>query len=324
MKKIRYQKQKLAKLKVAAAILCFVLAAVQISGIFILYRGNDIEFRDVPPSGMDYLAGHENITLTIKREDVLVYYPAETGTGEALSCMGVLTPGHKVLVITAAANSAQKGAQDMERMKYGELEQMTFRGRTNHSDRATNSNIRNSMTLNNIFRQYKLNDQDIHSVMVNIVEKDLTTPVGKLAAYAAIAMLLIVIGVWLLWKSFNNLIYGYLVDRGKIEPELRVKKEDIQVQGADPYVDQGNEGGSFYINHDDPFQIRQGGNQEYHFDEAAQRELQPEQPEAAKMRYAPDAGEVFYQSEVNEEGNFYVSKNNQKKTDAYGEDFRHY
>ncbi len=311
---MKYQPQKLFKLKVFFAVLALILFLVQIIGVVSYLRDSTHEFKTITKSDLDRLSEFEYVQGIINRDDIILHYE-DQGADSLVLCVGVLSEGNKMVLLTSVNESAPESSKKLSGLIYGDEAAFSFRGKVGNLKSEGLTSMRVNMTLQNDFHDHKLTDDDISKLTIRLTDPDDSYTIKLIVAASAGAIMMLVVFFLLMKKSINNLIYGILVQKGVIKPEIKVKKEDIIFDSEGTYSDEGLEGGTFYVNSDIPEDRVSGGDKEYHFDRTGAGTADfpagsdAALPEERKMR-ASDMD--YYQSGTNEDGNFYVDKSTDK------------
>ncbi len=323
MSKICFRKQRFVKLKVFLCIICILMAIFELRFAADLMKIESSNYRSVNAENYDTIKADEYVQGNISQEEAVMTFEKEHA-----QYIVVLTSGNKLLLI---------GATDLgSSFSYNRMSQFIHQGESIYSFKGivkkVNEPVLVDLQLNMTMKQSeKLKGKDVLNLMISAVDSDEDSAEHSSVTYviASIvgAILFLALAVLLVWKSFNNLIYGYLVANGKIEPELKVKKEDILFEKDGNYIGSDNDSDSFYVNTD--FNVWTAASGDYHFLRDEQKGAAPSDgqtpPENSDGDIPPDdPGQFFYQSGINEEGNFYVEENNQSRTDSDGNDLLHY
>lgn len=312
---VRFQPQKFAALKsflaVIAVLLFFgqIFAAVRICGYL------NQSYREISIGDFESLKTGELVKGTINKSDVILSYREEYENGGAAECLLVMTPNHKLMVV--AANQSVEGAyEQMMRMVNGDISYFDYKGTVISLPSLSYQSAQIKMATNNIFYPYELDNKAFIGQTISAVDVDTAYAVSALIATFAGMAAMVVAFYFLMRKTINNARYTILVEKGIIEPELKVRREDLVLENTETYKGGDNDAESFYVNTDYDVHLNggNGGNSDnsgegYHFSQAAatpspaaeeEKQEKPVQP----MRFHDDNG--FYQSGVNDEGNFYI------------------
>lgn len=213
----------------------------------------------------------------------------------------VLTDNKKLLVFRAPMNSYIDFA--MRELMMGKRSSVEYKGKvTGLSEQSRSLLSMNALTLNVITSNNIQGNAYEYTTghMVDITEKDSDGQFKILIGYSICCIFLLVVIFFLTRKIINNAIYTIGVEKGKIQPEIKIKKEDLVIENNTEYYSNEDNGEFFYVNtsHD----IHAAGKS-------------PDAPSSpAPKADKPDAS-LYYQSNVNDQGNFYVGSEDNNSND---------
>ncbi len=356
IKNMHYQPQKLLKLKVFFSIILMVLLIVQLVSLVNIVQAISVDYRKITKADYDNLKSGELVQGVLDAEDVILTYQDQLASGSIVDCYAVLTEQKKVIVFSANSETAKETSKAFTGISNKTAQSVEFRGKVGTLIFTYRDSMMINLFMHNKYTEYKFDSKDVTWTNIALLDNDthrwtvllIATLMGTVALLA---------GLWfLLRKSINNIIYGLLVQKGVLEPELKVKKEDIELTNLDPYSIPENEGGNFYVNTELDTDSIKG---DYKFtadyektpeqiDEERRAEKQEKESEEIRNiltsnRFIASSGLYglvghnlakkdlkeepveFYQGGVNEEGFFYVDQNTEeKKEDIPGEQIRRY
>ena len=270
-----------------------------------------MEYKSISAADYDNLKDDIMVKGTIDRSDVILSFPDTTANQEPVLVLVVLSEKKHIMAFSAVSKSSSDIYHEAQKMVNGEISSITYQGKVRRMNDFTMQSIETNMSLNNTYYPYKLSSQSFIGQIINVGEIDKNYTWSAFIASVAGAVVMLAVILFVMKKSINNMIYGILVQRGKIEPELKIRKEDLVLENVDTYRGSDNDSDSFYVNTDYNIHRDDGASssEEYHFtksEEQAAEEPLPDEavPPAAPMR--PNDDVSFYSGGLNEEGNFYV------------------
>lgn len=359
--KMKYKPQKMVKLKAFFSIVIAVFLLVQIGSLSSIVQAITVDYRKITLADMDNLKDGELVQGIISGSDAILKYQDQTGSGTIVYCLGVMTENRKVIAVAANPNIAPEAASQMAKFSVGGDNSLMFRGKVGKLTFTYRDSLMLNMTLHNTYYQYQLNSNDVTWMAISLVDNDSARWTALLIASILGMIALLAILWFLLRKSINNIIYGLLVQKGVLEPEIKITKDDINLENMDPYQSNDNDMDSFYVNTDFETGSVENG---YKFS-PDQSELDSIKMDTANMNYKnqdspkdnndnpvrnflasnsfiassgvfglvghdmekanqkPEEIE-FYQSGVNEDGNFFVDRGSDTKEDIDGEQIHKY
>ena len=331
---VHYQPQKFATLKTFLAVIAGLLIIGQIIAIFQICGYLTQSYRNISREDFESLKMGELVKGIIDKSDVIMSYREEFDNKPASECLLVMTANHKLLVVAAGEDSTDSYSRMMD-MINGRVSYFEFAGKVIGLPSSSYQTAQVFMVMNNVNYSYELNNSAFLGQAIGAVDVDRSYAVSALMATIAGIVVMLVLIYFLMRKTINNIRYGILVQKGIIEPELKVRKEDLVLENAGTYVGSDNDAESFYVNTDYDLQTNGGilpdsqsasnsnsGDGSYHFTSGGGQmpsadSNEPDTPEP--MRFLEEV--EFYQSGVNEEGNFYVDQGEEHPED---DSTRHY
>ncbi len=248
--KMRYKPQKMLKLKVFFSIILAILLIVQICSLVSISQAMSVDYRNITVADMDSLKDGELVQGTVSGSDVILKYQDATIAGSMVECFAVRTGSGKIIVLSGNAENAPKSAKSMAGFNAGGDDSMAFRGKVGSLTFTYRDSLLMNMTLNNTYVKHSVDAKDVTWTAISLLDNDSSRWTALLVA-SIISVLALLAGLWfLLGKSINNIIYGLLVQKGVIEPELKVTKNDIVLENMDNYRSPENDIDSFYVNDD--------------------------------------------------------------------------
>lgn len=248
--KMRYKPQKLVKVKVFFSIVILVLLIWQISSLIMIVQAMSVDYRKITLADMDNLKEGELVQGIISGSDAIMKYQDQTGSGTIVECLAVMTENRKVIAVSANPITAPESASQMAHFSAGGDNSLMFRGRVGKLIFTYRDSLMLNMTLHNTYYEHQLNGSDVTWMAITLVDNDSERWMALFIA-TVLGMIVLLAALWfLLRKSINNIIYGLLVQKGILPPEIKITKEDIDMENMDPYRSQDNDMDSFYVNTD--------------------------------------------------------------------------
>lgn len=312
--RIKFKPVRFVKLRFIAsgiALLLFIVMFTQIMGL--LYSDKNV-IKEITKA--DYESLQTDQLVWGKVSDVIASYEDD----ETMNYI-VLTDNKKLMIFRAPFHSHINS--EMKELYDGRISSVTFKGKVSGiKERSLSLLSLNVLTMSFISKYGITGNSHEYTTghMIDITEYDNNKQIEILIAYGVCSVFMLVLIFLLLRKIINNAIYTIGVEKGKIQPELKVRKEDIKL---DNHTDYYHEDDSEYFYVGTEYQQKDVKNMAIGSDKT-----QPEaEPLPVKQNSQPDDG-LYYSSNVNEEGNFYVSTEQKpeiteqpktnKKTDDYG------
>lgn len=356
IKNMHYIPQKMLKLKIFFSIILLVLLIVQISSICSIVGAMTVEYRHITVEDMDDLKSGELVQGTVDASDIIMNYQDATISGNIVECISVLTSDRNVIVIAANPTVAPDMASEVHNIQPKSDSSIRFRGKVGRLSDTYRTSLMMNMLMDNKYKEYNIDERNISWTAITLVDNDTGKWTALLIA-SILGLLAILAGIWLLLrKSLNNIIYGLLVQKGVLEPEIKVRKEDIDLHQLDPFASNGDIEDKFYSNDDyETGEI----NGSYKFaDDQDETDTSYQQPVQSSTKPVGEKNEIrdflasssflastgifglvghelekenrteekveFYQGGVNEDGNFYVDREENNNEDINGDQRRRY
>ena len=241
---VRYQPQKFATLKTFLAVIAGLLIIGQIIAIFQICGYLTQSYRNISREDFESLKMGELVKGIIDKSDVIMSYREEFENKPASECLLVMTANRKLLIVAAGEDSTDSYSRMMDmingRVSYFEFAAQVF------------------MVMNNVNYSYELNNSAFLGQAIGAVDVDTSYAISALLSTIAGIVVMLVLIYFLMRKTINNIRYGILVQKGIIEPELKVRKEDLVLENAGTYVGSDNDAESFYVNTDYDLQTNGG------------------------------------------------------------------
>ena len=261
------------KVKIAIGIAALFLVIVQISAASKMLRENNTEVRMITPEQYNSLNYKDEVAAEIKKDDIIMNF---VGSSDTMSYYLVkVNDDHAVVMRTLVGNACDNA---MYAMLGGSAESITYKGRVNTLPETDMAEV-NLMVLSGDLLYKKGMSRHLDDVVlkysIDITLYDAMAGTKYIIATIVGAFLMMALTVWAFWKPFKKIGLGFAAQMGKIDLDL-LKKEDLPVE-----ID-------------------------WYTDENAKKEFIDSLPEKkVDENFKPVD---FYESGVNDEGNFYVRK----------------
>lgn len=306
MKERKYQPQKLVKLKNFIAIVAAVLLIMMVVMIIKLLSFQEKEYKNITTADFAQLQSGELVKGIIDRNDVVVSYPDVTADNKEVICLGVLSADRKLIVFSAVNDNGGVTFSEMKRMISGEVSSVSFKGTVGFHTDSFRSTLGTIMFTENTYRNAGISEQDVMDLMIKTTDLDSDYYVQKMIGLLIGVALMLLLIWYLLRKSVNNIIYGLMVQKGLIQPELKVRKEDLVIDNTVDYYEGSDQNDSFYVNTD--YNVHHSLNDPVHNDKPVTSETAPDSPASYEENIVHSTDSTdFYQGGINEEGNFFVN-----------------
>ena len=258
------------KTKLVIGVVCLLFVWVQLSAASKMITENNTEVRMITPQEYVGLNFGDEVAAEVKKEDMLIRF---IGSSDTMSYYLVRVSDDHAVIMRPLLGSACDGA--MGEMLHGKRDSITYKGRVNivpETDMAElNLVILSGDELYKRGMSRHVNDV-ILKYSIDITLYDAMAHTKYIIATIVGAIVMLAAAVWAFWKPFKKLGYRYAVMFGKVELDL-IKKEDLPVE-------QG-----WFTGDGDKVDI----------------DSLPDRPIDENFEKVD-----FYESGVNQEGNFYV------------------
>ena len=261
------------KMKIAIGIMCFLLVIVQIAAASRMISENNTKVNMIRPAHYVGLQRVSEVAAEIKKDDIILTFQ---GKNEEMGYYLVrVSDDHAVIMRTLLGSSCDNA---MYSMLNGARESLVYKGRVNTLVEADMAVV-NLTVLSGDLLYKKGMSRHVYDVILRY-ELDITFYETESSAKYIIATIVgafIMLGatVWAFWKPFKKIGLSYAARMGKIELDL-IKKEDLPVD------------------------------MDWYTDENVKKDLIENMPERKVDKNFQKVD--FYESGVNDEGNFYVKK----------------
>lgn len=308
-----------------------IILAFQIYYLVTLVKYNSKEYKSVDIDDYSSISAGDEVKGSVSSEDVFAYLNlAEKGIVQRL--IAVSDSSGKFFVLSAEQGEELSGNyENIGKLQEGDIGSFSFKGK------AQNLSDKNKMKVLNSIRsggktlsERAVTANDISGIMIKMNEAS-SDEDNTYFIMAVIGMLFIFgLIVLLLWKFVNNFIYGILVNKGKIEPELKIRKEDLFDPNSENYVGSDEDSDSFYVNTEHDAVHNTGGKAE-DAEAAAEFHFTKKMNGSGSIKYEPkeptfsDGSPIdFYSGGVNDDGNFFIDENSTRAVDSEGNEIRKY
>lgn len=340
---IKYRKQRFVKLKVIMVLILALILAAQIWFVVTLIQYSTKDYRSVTPDDFISLTEGEEVKGIISRSQVIAYfentYNGSKREGDvtlseipSVRTRNIVVSDKvgNIFLMYAKLGELSGNYDDLGKLMDGSIGSLSYKGKVTGFFGISREDVLSEINNADKTRKYKL--EKIIENAIELNEANETQDVSYLITSIIGALMIFALIVFLLWKSVNNFIYGCLVNSGKIEPELKIRREDLIIQNDVNYAGSDNDSDSFYVNTEEKDQTSENTetnsdpvSSEYHF---TKRMRENENNNISYERKEPtfsDGSPIdFYSGGVNEDGNFYVDKSNAPSVDSDGEELKKY
>ena len=266
------------KLKIGIGIMCLPFIIVQLAAASRMISENHTEVNMIQPEQYVGLNQGAEIAAEIKKDDIILNF---SGKNEEMGYYLVrVRNDHAVIMRTLSGSSCDNA---MCSMLSGARESLVYKGRVNTLIEADMSVI--NLTIISGDSLYKKGmsrnvDDVILKYEIDIALYETESSAKYIIATIVGAFIMLGASVWAFWKPFKKIGLSYAARMGKIELDL-ITKDDLPVE------------------------------MDWYTDESVKKDFIENLPERKVDENFQKVD--FYESGVNEEGNFYVKK----KIDLY-------
>ncbi len=279
------------KVKLGIGIMCSLLVIVQVAAAFDMIGENKADLKMIEPSHYQELREGEEIAGVIKKEDMITKFE---GSNPKLSNYLVRVSEDKVIVMKMPVYSACDLA--MSALLTGDADSMTYKGRVNILTETDKAGLNLTVLTGDELYKHGM-ERDLNKFLLNWTVDTTLYELKNEDKYIYFALygaaLMLAAAVWAFWKPFKKIGRQYAARMGKLDLEL-LKKEDLPVE-------QG-----WFTDEDAPV----GNNKMFTSYDNLREPMSTEPVE-------------FYQSGLNEEGNFYVEPKEEGSVSEDEEGFHH-
>ncbi len=258
------------KVKLFIGITCILLVWVQLSAASKMISENNTEVKMITPQEYVGLQFGQEVAAEVKKEDIIMNFVGSSGT---MSYYLVKTDDDHAVIMRPLWGGECDSA--MREMLQGKRDSIVYKGRINIVPETDMAEL--NLTILSGDELYKKGmsrhvDDVILKYSIDIELYDAKAHTKYIIATIVGAVVMLAAAVWAFWKPFKKLGYRYAVMLGKVELDL-IKKEDLPVE-------QG-----WFTGEEDKIDI----------------DSLPDRPIDENFEKVD-----FYESGVNQEGNFYV------------------
>lgn len=329
---IKYRKQKLMKLKFILALLLVIVLCFQIYFIVTLVKYNTRDYRDVSVDEYGTLSPGDEIRSSVSKEQVMFFFSTSEKDGEKRN-IAVSDINGRIFVLSAKQSEISGNFENIKEIAEGNIDSFSFKGKAEVISGGKKNIVINAIGNKRIAPDRIILQSDITDMGVFLNDSSDSQETSLMISSVIGVGMTVALIILLLWKSVNNFIYGYLVSRGKIEPELKIRKEDIIIQNDKNYSGSDNDSDSFYVNTEHEIPDANGGSAaentdgsgNYHFTKRMRDNVNGSMNYERNEPTFSDGSPIdFYSGGVNDDGNFYVDESNTKNVDSEGNEIKKY
>ena len=261
------------KLKIAVGIMALLLVIVQISAAVKMINRNKEEIPMITPDKYAELKVGDVMAAEITKDDIIFNF---VGSNDELSYYLVKVGDDHAVIMRMPSNNSCDAA--IYAMLAGQMDKTTIKGRVNILVETDMAEVNLLVLSGDALYKKGLSrhlDEVILRYTLDIALYDATANTKYIIATIVGALLMTAAAVWAFWKPFKKIGLGYAARLGKIDLDL-ITKDDISVEQG-WFTDETQK--ENYIN------------------------SLPERKIDENFKTVD-----FYESGVNDEGNFYVKK----------------
>ena len=275
------------KVKLVIGVICLSLVLVQLSAASKMITENNTEVKMITPQEYVGLNFGQEVAAEIKKEDMIINFIGSSGT---MSYYLVKADNDHAVIMRPLWGGECDVA--MHEMLQGKRDSIVYKGRVNIVPETDMAEL-NLMILSGDELYKKGMSRHVDDVIlkysIDIELYDAKAHTKYIIATIVGALVMLAAAVWAFWKPFKKLGYRYAVMLGKVELDL-IKKEDLPVE-------QG-----WFTGDEDKIDI----------------DSLPDRPIDENFEKVD-----FYESGVNQEGNFYVETKDETELPPDEEGFVH-
>lgn len=274
--KIKFKRVRFVKARLIVSAIAFVLLIVMLVMIFSVLYDDKNQPKEITEADFDSLQADQIIWGKLHKLDG-VYLDEQTNN------YYVFTPNRKLLVFRAPFNSTINSL--FKDLLEGRKQEVVYRGKVNNDPKEKSLAL---ISLNMLAEGLIGTDGlpgNAHEYVAGLVDATFYENDGQvriLIGYAVSSLFMVVVIFFMLRRLLVNALYSYGVETGKIKPELKVTIDDLKIESRGVYENNENNGEFFYVN-----------------TEHEVKHVPNEQTQNGTIN--------FYDSSVNESGNFYVT-----------------
>lgn len=270
------------KTKIAIGILCIILAVVQLTAASKMIVENDMTVEFTEPQQFTSLKYGDAVAGGITQEDIIMQF---IGSGAELQYYLIKVNDSNVIVMKTIFGSQCE--RSIQRVMDGQSDSMQYKGKVNILTESDSAQLNLDVLTQDVLYRHgltrHLNDILIRQC-IDITVYDDFADMKYIIVTIIGALLMIAATVWAFWKPFKKIGLSYGARMGKVDLDLTIKDDLPAEQG-------------WFTEKDSQEQFTET------------QEAQPMKP----IDLNPPPVD-FYQSGINDEGNFYVQKSEEPET----------
>ena len=277
------------KVKIGIGIMCLSLVFVQLAAASKMITENHTEVKMIQPEQYNNLQVGAEVAAEIKADDIILNFD---GKSEEMNYYLVRVNDDHAVIMRTLLNSATDGA--MYSLAHGGRDSLVYKGRVNTIPEADLSVVNLTVLSGDLLYKKGMSrhlDQVILRYSIDIALYETRSAEKYIIATIVGAFVMLAASIWAFWKPFKKIGLSYAARMGKIDLEL-LTKEDLPVE------------------------------QHWFTDETARKDYFESLP---KRELDENFEKVdFYESGLNDEGNFHVKKKIETdKKESDDDDFEH-
>ena len=309
---VKYKKQKFVRVKVIVAIICALLIIAQIIVTNDMINRMNSEYKKITVDQLADVKPNDSVKFTLSRSDTILFYLAKLETGPLMNSVLVRTSDDKLIVVEALDASAPQAFSRLEEMMDTPTLSFEFQGSAAGFVDQINIPLQLNLVAHNTYKEYGLTDEGLTHMYIRLSDPNIIDYYLYAFAGVGVGISLFIAMVALLWKSVNNFIYGIMVQKGYIQPELKVTKDDLMFENEGIYDGKGAyDTDSFYV--ETEYNVRGEGETELTLQrkqvDRVELDFEGNLIRPVRKERSEDQNIEFYQSGVSEDGNFFINEN---------------
>lgn len=277
------------KVKIGIGIMCLSLVFVQLAAASKMITENQTTVKMISPEQYNNLQVGAEVAAEIKADDIILNFD---GKSDEMNYFLVRVNDDHAVIMRAVAGSS--GSSAMYAMYNGRRENFVYKGRVNIIPEADLAVVNLTVLSGDLLYKKGMSrhlDEVILRYAIDIAPYETQSSTKYIIATIVGAFVMLAASIWAFWKPFKKIGLSYAARMGKIDLEL-LTKEDLPVE------------------------------QDWFTDETARKDYFESLP---KRELDENFEKVdFYESGLNDEGNFHVKKKIETdKKESDDDDFEH-
>ncbi len=290
-----YKKVRAQKTRTVLALIMFFLAITQfVWGINMIYLNTEVRGTKISAEDFDSLTVGTEVFGTVT--NVVACYQSATGgmsTDSIVNCYVSVTRNDNMLLFRAMQGT--KVDEELQQLMEHQRTSVDFMGKVNNISFNEDNDMSVWLAADRVRLKNHIKGKKL-DYTVDVLSADFQYPPKIIALTFAGGVIVLVWGCFLIRKIINNMLYTLGVKRGKLDPNIQVKKEDLIFENEGLYTSEGMKADDyFYVNTE--HNVRNEGD--------IGTETNSEDGIGNTLR-VNGVEKIYYESGVNDEDNFYV------------------